>query len=108
MIATLCFWIARRGMARSLADVLESDSRAPVLYLRPFEQERFPFARISWGRRTRDFCTLQTHKFLDYHPPNPTFEEYFSEELRLMIGPRCSREPERFRATGRCCANLLE
>jgi hypothetical protein len=87
LIASFCLWIGRRAAAPSLDDVLGADSRPPVLYLRPFEHEQYAFAMIPWGKRKADFCTVKATNRFEFQPPNPTLEEYFSEDLRLTLGP---------------------
>jgi hypothetical protein len=55
-LAKACRLKARRLTLRTAADVLEGDTRAPVLFLRSFEAEQVPLkgARVPWFLRAFD------------------------------------------------------
>lgn len=80
MIAAVAFFVTlgRRMKARAGEQVLQRDTRPPVVYLRPFESDRAPGLASPWGsrRRARPFRSLFAR----------TYEQRLARALR-DVGP---------------------
>lgn len=93
----ICFGISaillgrRAASIKSVEEVIGSDHRAPVLYLRPFRQEQLTFIR---GKKSQLAPYMSRAKRLfvsggrDSNPEvNIRFEEYLQAALNKRIGP---------------------
>lgn len=81
----------RAASTKSVEEVISSDPRAPVLYLRPFRQEQFTFIR---GKKSQlaPYMSLAKRLFMSSDrnrdpEVNVRFEEYLQAALNKRIGP---------------------
>jgi hypothetical protein len=81
--ATLSFYRKRAG-APTLDEVIATDSRAPVLYLRAFYQESLPFA---WMRKSEMSGYTDSPEALRGYSSSVTFEQYFGRTVVQDLGP---------------------
>jgi hypothetical protein len=77
--------IARRAAAPDAAAVLAADTRPPVIYLRPFQQEESPFAELPW--RWRDFFANVKRTLVTAKSRHMTFEQFVGEQISKRLGP---------------------
>lgn len=75
-----CFYLARRSRASSAAEVLISDERAPVLYLRSFQEEEHGFVTLPRKEVLKYTSFLGTKTGV-------TIEQYLSNAIQQQIGP---------------------
>lgn len=80
-----CLAIARRTAAPDASAVLAADPRAPVLYLRPFQQEEETFAELPWG--WRDVWANADRVIMRRSWRRLTLEQYLGMEVSGRIGP---------------------
>jgi hypothetical protein len=79
-----CFYLAKRAGARSAGEILEADTRPPVLYLRAFTSEEEMFVSLP-GTEARKYTSyLGTYLRTTY---GATLEQYFGGTLREFVGP---------------------
>ena len=78
-LASLSLYMGRRAKRNSLAEVLDKDNRAPVLYLRAFKREASVFVTHSsfLERLSSEYGQAQ----------GKTFEQWFSSSINQHIGP---------------------
>jgi hypothetical protein len=82
-----CREIARRATIPDLATTLATDSRAPVLYLRPFQQDEDVFVEVPRSRR--EFWT-DWRRNIARHTTSQRFvtlDGYVRREITASIGP---------------------
>src|SRR5262245_7107794 len=81
-----CLVIARRAAAPDASAVLAVDSRPPVVYLRPFQQEDEAFVQLPW--RWRDLWTNAGRTIIRRRSwRSLTLEQYLGVEISARIGP---------------------
>lgn len=77
-------YLAKRLRAKGLKQALQNDPRAPVLYLRAFENEDEMFVSLSYDESQQLGVPIRNLSAWR-HPA--TLEEYFAQEIKRSVGP---------------------